>query len=234
MKGKLYLIPCPITEGKDSSVIPVSTASSALKCKVFIVENVKHARRFLKALDSDIDIDSLQFYSMGKHAEPHEMADAIQHLNTGLDVGIMSDAGCPAVADPGWEAVHMAHEQGAEVHPLVGPSSILLTLMASGLNGQNFTFHGYLPIDKKERISALRNMISETSRSGITHLFMDTPFRNEKLFQDVLSSANADMRLCLAQDLTGPYQWIKTMSISDWKKKKPIFKKIPMMMALGH
>ena len=234
MKAELYLIPCPITEGKDTSVIPKHTIDAVLKCSVFLVENIKQARRFLKALNPEMDIDALQFYGMGKHADPSELAEALNHLDQGKHVGIISDAGCPAVADPGWEAVHIAHKKGVHIRPLVGPSSILLTLMASGLNGQLFTFHGYLSIDPKERASALRGMVSDSQRTAITHLFMDTPFRNEKLYKDVLSAASADMRLCLAQDVTGPDEWIQTKTISLWKKSNPVFKKIPMMMALGH
>jgi len=234
MKGTFYLIPCPITDGKDDSVIPLGTASFALRCKYFLVENVKQARRYLKTLDRDVDIDSFTFYAMGKHAEIEEMTQAILRLQEGYDLGMISDAGCPAVADPGWEAVQRAQEMGITVKPLVGPNSILLTLMASGLNGQQFSFHGYLPIDKKERSHALKSMGQDSQRTGITHLFMDTPFRNERLFNDVLDNCSSELRLCLAQDVTGTEEWIKTKSILDWKKSKPTFKKLPMMMALGH
>jgi 16S rRNA (cytidine1402-2'-O)-methyltransferase len=234
MSGTLYLIPCPITEGGTTEVIPLETSSIALRCRIFIVENVKQARRYLKSLDRSTDIDELQFYSMGKHADDVEQSSIIAHLKSGEDVGMISDAGCPAVADPGWELVALAHQNGISVRPLVGPSSILLTLMASGMNGQSFAFHGYLPIDKTDRQQSIREMVRSIERSGATQLFMDTPFRNEKLFQDILSNAPDNFNLCLAQDVTGPKERIITKSIQAWKSKSPDFLKIPMMMALGH
>jgi 16S rRNA (cytidine1402-2'-O)-methyltransferase len=234
MMGTLFLIPCPITEGGSMDVIPTETSSIALRSRIFLVENVKQARRYLKSLDPSVDINRIQFHSMGKHAEAEELSSIITHLKSGQDVGMISDAGCPAVADPGWEMVDLAHKNGIHVRPLVGPSSILLTLMASGMNGQAFSFHGYLPIDKSDRQQSIKDMVRSIERNGATQLFMDTPFRNEKLFKDILSNSPDNLRLCLAQDVTGAKELIITKSIKDWKSKSPDFQKIPMMMALGH
>jgi 16S rRNA (cytidine1402-2'-O)-methyltransferase len=198
-----------------------------------MVENIKVTRRYLKKLDRAVDIDSIHFYEMGKHAEDAELSKALEQLKAGQDLGVISDAGCPGVADPGSLIVHHAQMAGIPVRPLVGPSSILLTLMGSGFNGQSFSFHGYAPKDKGDRKRFLAEL-SQGAKHGSTQLLMDTPFRNMSLFDDILAYCPDNLRLCIAKDLTGSQESILTKRISDWSKSKPSLAKVPVMFAIGH
>ncbi len=234
MNGRLFLIPNLISDTDTDAVIPSYVKTRATSLKHFVVENIKVSRRFLKKIDKTVNIDSIAFYAMGKHSDELGLQDAIQALKKGEDVGVISDAGCPGIADPGAEIVGMAQREGIQVTPLVGPSSILLTLIASGLNGQEFSFHGYLPKDRGERKKRLNGIVSAINRDSSSHLFMDTPFRNMNMLEDVLNTCPGDMMLCIAKDITGEKEWIKTMTIQDWKKKRPELNKIPVMFALGH
>jgi len=234
MSAKIYLIPNLLSETDTEQVIPEHVRQLATGLLHFVVENEKVSRRFLKKLDRSIDIDKLSFYDMGKHSDTRTIADAISAAKAGHNIGVISDAGCPGVADPGSEFISMAHQAGLEVVPLVGPSSILLTLMASGLNGQRFTFHGYLPKERSDRTKYIKTMTQSISRDHSTHLFMDTPFRNMNLLEDVLSVCPNELRLCIARDITGPQELIQTRSIEAWKKQKINLHKIPALFALGY
>lgn len=234
MSGTLYLIPNLISENEVSSAIPSDVQTIATGLKHLVVENVKVSRRYLKKIDRSVDIDSITFYSMGKHAEDRNLTEAITALRSGEDVGVISDAGCPGIADPGSEMVAMAQKEGIRIRPMVGPSSILLTLIASGLNGQEFSFHGYLPKDRSDRKKKLNTIIQSIRKDASSHLFMDTPFRNMNLLEDLLTTCPAELRLCIAKDISGDKEQIKTKRIEEWKKIKVDLNKVPVMFALGH
>ena len=233
-KGELYLIPNALSEGSLQKVIPQGIIPQITSLRYFIVENIRTSRRYLKKLDPDISIDDIQFFEMGKHANDEDLQITLRLLGKGQDVGVISDAGCPGVADPGSEIVSRAHQAGIRVIPWVGPSSILMALMASGLNGQQFSFHGYLAKDKKARFDQLKYFSQSITQRGDTHIFMDTPFRNSSLYADVLQACPGQIRLCIAKDITGSKEWIKTLSLSEWKKQKPDIDKIPVIFVLGH
>lgn len=232
-KGIIYLIPNVLGENTENEVIPAFVANSVLSLKHFIVEDIKNARRYLKKLQPTIVIDDLQFYVLNKHTDVKELTSFIQPAHDGYDIGIISEAGCPGIADPGADIVKIAHQKNIRVIPLVGPSSILLTLMASGLNGQSFAFHGYLPIDKPERIKKLKALEKLIHQENQTQLFMETPFRNNQLFADVLANCDNSLRFCVAADLTTPTEFIKTQSIEKWKQNVIDIHKRPVMFALG-
>jgi len=234
-KGTLYLIPNLLSETTVDLVIPQEVKELTVGLRHFIVENEKVTRRYLRQVDRTFDIDGSTFYPMGKHADAQAWSAGISALLSGQDVGLISDAGCPGVADPGAAVVASAQRNGIEVKPLVGPSSILLTLMASGMNGQEFAFHGYLPRERADRSKKIKSMVQQVTQYQATQLFMDTPFRNENVLDDVLSGAPGHLMLCIARDVTGAQEFIRTMSIADWQKtKRPSVAKIPTMFALGH
>jgi 16S rRNA (cytidine1402-2'-O)-methyltransferase len=232
--GRIHLIPNLISDSPTEKSLPSSIHSLVVNIEHYMVENVRNARRYLKKLDRQIDIDALTFYSMGKHAEDRSEDQALHAVMQGYDLGVISDAGCPGVADPGGSFIQRAHSKGIKIIPHVGPSSILLTLMASGLNGQNFCFHGYLAKDNKERQGQFKNMTRSIRKEKRTHLFMDTPFRNQKLYEELLEQLPKDLLLCVARDITGEKEWIRTKSINDWLNEKPELNKIPVIFALGH
>lgn len=238
----LYLIPCTLIANPSEGGTPEDIARTlppynrdiVLGIKHFVVEDVRTARRFLRTLSRDIDIDSLTFYDMGKHADPSRFATYLKPLQQGADMGIISEAGCPAVADPGCDIVAIAQRQGLQVVPLVGPSSIILAVMASGLGGQSFAFHGYLPIDSGERTRRLRQLESRSRDEHQTQLFIETPYRNAKLFADVLSACNPATRLCIAAGITTEHEWIRTQTLREWRKTGlPDLKKIPAIFAIS-
>jgi 16S rRNA (cytidine1402-2'-O)-methyltransferase len=186
----------------------------------YIVENEKTARKSIKAICPDKSQPSLKLWSLNKHTDISEHYDMIQPLLNGINMGVMSEAGCPGIADPGAVIVKLAHEKGIQVVPLVGPSSILLALMASGMNGQNFAFTGYLPIDKSEKKSTLRNLERISQEKNQAQLFMETPYRNNKFLEDILTTLHPQTNLCIACDVTLPTEFIKTKNVNDWKKQK--------------
>ena len=233
-RGRLHLLPNVLSEDTADKVIPSAVKEIAVGLRHFIVENEKVSRRFLKSLDRSVDIDAIHFSVLEKHSDTLDYTGLLSPALAGHDIGLLSDAGCPAVADPGANVVAAAHENGIRVVPHVGPSSILMTVMASGMNGQAFTFNGYIPRDKKDRVSALRKMEDIALKQGITQLFMDTPYRNEQVIQDILSSCRPTTRLCIAADITGAREGIRTMSIQEWKKSgKWKVGKVPVMFGLG-
>lgn len=233
MAGLVHLLPCNISDSDHGRVLPVHTLETMKGLSIFLVENLRSARRFLKRVDSEFDIDSCLFYGMGKNDPVDDLDMVIRHLKDGEDVGVLSESGCPGVADPGQRIVRLAHDKGIQVIPHVGPSSILLTLMGSGLNGQSFSFRGYVPRQGHDRRQFIQELFSRASR-GDTQLFMEPPYRTMTLFEDLLKHGTPDARLCIAIDITGPKESIVTKTIAEWKRSRPKFEKIPVMMALGH
>ena len=233
MEAALYLIPVTLGDTPISNVLPSYNKEIILGFRHFIVEELRTARRFLKAVEKSIDIDSLTFYEMGKHADVSRFNQYLEPLRKGQSVGVISEAGCPAVADPGADVVAIAQREGMRVVPLVGPSSILLAVMASGFNGQSFAFHGYLPIDAGARTKRLKQLESRSAAEHQTQLFIETPYRNEKLMADLLATCNPQTRLCIAAGLTTEQEYVRSQSIRDWKKNGlPQISKIPTIFAI--
>ncbi len=228
----LYLIPVTLGDSTIERVLPPVNKEFILGIKYFIVEDVRSARRFLKKTDKDINIDELTFYALNQHTSPDEIAAFLNPMRQGFDMGIISEAGCPAIADPGADVVRIAQEREYKVVPLVGPSSILLSLMASGFNGQSFAFHGYLPIQPQERIKALKKLENRIYSENQTQLFIETPYRNLKMFEDIANNCDSRTKLCIAADLTLDSEYVKTKTISAWKKEKPEIDKKPCIFLL--
>ncbi len=229
----LYLIPVTLGDTPVDKVLPPYNKEVILGIRHFIVEEVRTARRFLKQVERSIDIDVLAFYPMGKHADAALFSRYLEPLRHGEDIGVISEAGCPAVADPGADVVSIAQREGLKVVPLVGPSSILLSVMASGFNGQSFAFHGYLPIDAAARIKRLKLLGTRAMSEDQTQLFIETPYRNAKLFADICSTCAAKTRLCVAAGLTTEKEFVRTMTIKEWKQGGlPDLGKIPAIFLI--
>ncbi len=233
MKGILYLVPNTLGNQDITTTIPVFINEKINSIQVFIVEDLRNARRYLKRVNREIVIDSLTFYELNEHTRPEEIPRFLEETMNGADTAVISEAGVPGVADPGAAVVRIAHEKGIKVVPLTGPSSILLSLMASGLNGQAFTFHGYLPVKKPDRIKKIREMEQVLIRKGETQMFIEAPYRNDALLTDVLESCNPSTLLCIAADITLDTEFIKTRTVSGWEKKKPALHKRPVIFLLG-
>lgn len=216
--GTLYLIPTTLSDCELSQVLPDGNTPIIRKLKVFIVENIRTARRFLKQVDSNIIIDELQFFELNQHTDLNHINQYLEPLLKGEDIGIISEAGCPAIADPGADIVALAQAQKIKVVPLVGPSSILLSLMASGFNGQSFAFHGYLPIEKGQRVDKLKQLERRIYSEQQTQLFIETPYRNRQMVDELLKSLQPQTKLCIAVDITSDTEDIRTKTISEWKK----------------
>ena len=230
-KGTLFIVPSSL--GEDGiHVIPDYVIQQVRSIKDFYVEDLRSARRFLRKLDREFDIDGSNFIEYDKRSKQVNSSD-LNALKEGRDMALISEAGLPCVADPGASLVALAHELGYSVYPLVGPSSIFLALMASGLNGQDFHFHGYLPIKQNERVKALKNLEREALK-GTTVIFMETPYRNNALLSDVLENITDDVRLCIASNITLKNQKIKTERIGSWKKHKPDLHKQPSIFLLNY
>jgi 16S rRNA (cytidine1402-2'-O)-methyltransferase len=233
MAGILYLIPNTLGGETTSDIIPATVGEIATQLRFFAVEDVKSARRLLRKIDRSFPIDDSEFVIMTKNTTPPELHKVIKTLKSGQNVGILSEAGCAGIADPGAVLVGLAHENNIKVCPTVGPSSILLTLIGSGFNGQQFSFSGYLPKEKKERVRRLKDFEAKVRRTGETQLFMDTPFRNMHVLEDMLNDLSDDTQLCIASNLTLPTENIQTKSIKDWREYAYDISKIPTMFALG-
>lgn len=231
-KGKLYLFPVPMGDTAPDQVLPAPNVELLRSVKHFIVENVRSARRFIKACDRSIDIDSLTFAELNRHTNPSDIEHMLDPMLAGASMGVISEAGCPAIADPGADVVAIAQRRGYEVVPLVGPSSIIMSLMASGFNGQSFAFCGYLPIDSAARAAKMKEMEKQIRRQRQTQIFIETPYRNNKMVQWLCSSLAPDIKLCVASDITGPKQSIVTLPISVWKSRKYDYDKIPSIFLL--
>jgi 16S rRNA (cytidine1402-2'-O)-methyltransferase len=231
-KGKLILIPSAVGHENREAEIPSFNTSVVSAIKHFVVENERSARRFLKWLNREIDIDQLTFYPMGKHAESDEADKWVNAALSGLDVGVLSDAGCPGVADPGGQVTSLAHRKGIEVVPLVGPSSLLLALMSSGFNGQDFSFKGYLPHDASERKRVILQMEKDAEK-GSTRMFMETPFRNDKLLDELIKTLAPNTHLCVARALLTTSSSVRVKSIAQWNKARPTLGKEPCVFLIG-
>lgn len=219
-KGKLYLIPTTLGEVDPMDVLPHTVKRIIDFIDTYVVENEKTARKFIKSVNPEKVQSTLKLSSLNKHTDKSEHFGMIKPCLEGHNVGLMSEAGCPGVADPGAVIAKLAHENGIQVVPLVGPSSILLAIMASGMNGQSFAFNGYLPIDKSEKKSALKNLEKLSGDKNQSQLFIETPYRNNKMLEDILQAINPATYLCIACDITLPTEYIKTMRASEWKKTK--------------
>lgn len=230
--GKLYLIP-NLLGGDDAGLIPATTQKKMLELKHFIVERERESRRFLKKVDKSVVIDELEFHLIPKKKERAAANDLLMPCLNGTDMGLLSDAGCPAVADPGADIVRAAHKMGIPVVPLVGPSSILMALMASGLGGQRFEFHGYLPIDKNERSTRIKFLEGISKRNRSTQIFMETPYRNEAMLQACISNLNNNTWLSVSLDLSLETEEVLTMQVADWRKWKPEVNKRPAIFVLS-
>jgi 16S rRNA (cytidine1402-2'-O)-methyltransferase len=229
--GTLYLIPCWL-EQEVTAPLPAYILDAVKQCSVFFVENERSARRYLKALWKEMVIDDYEWHPIHKAEE--EVKNVFrQKLKEGKTIGVISEAGCPGIADPGQILTEAAHQAGATVKPLVGPSSILLALMASGLNGQQFRFTGYLPVDNTARVKALKELEAESQRLHCTMLFIETPYRNNPLLESIIASCRPTTRLCVAANLTAPNEYIRTLPVAEWKKvQRPDLHKQPTIFAI--
>ena len=232
MNPALYLIPNLLGETPVEQVLPPYNRQVILGIRHFIVEDVRTARRFLKLVDRSIDIDQLTFYTLNKHTNPEEVSSMLKPLEEGSPMGVISEAGCPAVADPGADVVAIAQRKGLQVIPLVGPSSIILAVMGSGFNGQSFAFNGYLPIEPEDRIKTLKKLEQRAYTENQTQLFIETPYRNAKMMADILKACRPQTHLCIAAGLTTKEEYIKTRTIKDWNGKFPSLEKIPCIFLI--
>ena len=227
------MLPALLGNSNPNAVLSGDVVSVLPTIEVYLVENLRSARRYLKLLDKHINIDALTFFEIGKHSDFAKFPSYLQPVFGGKNAAVLSEAGCPGIADPGSELVKIAHEKGIQVVPIVGPSSLLLALISSGFNGQQFHFHGYLPIDGQERKKALTTMEANVQGSGTTHFFIETPFRNEKLLHALLANLNNKTKLCIACDITLPSEFIKTKTVASWKKQIPQINKRPTVFLIG-
>jgi len=225
--GKLYLLPTTMGAANPMQVLPIQVKEIMEELDIYIAENEKTARRHIKQLLPEKQQSILKFFSLNKFTETTEIPSFLNDCKEGKNVGLLSEAGCPGVADPGAEIVKIAHNEGIQVIPLVGPSSILLAMMGSGMNGQRFTFNGYLPIDKKERKKEIKDLERLSSEKQEAQIFIETPYRNNKLLEDFLQLLHPTTRLCVACDLTLPTEYIVTKTVSDWSKTKTDLHKRP-------
>ncbi|SMO41117.1 16S rRNA (cytidine1402-2'-O)-methyltransferase [Saccharicrinis carchari] len=232
MKGTLYLIPTTLGDSAISSVIPADVVVLLKQIKFFIVEDIRSTRRYLKKADKSINIDELTFFELNKHTTVQQKSSYLNVVRKGNNVGVISEAGCPGVADPGADIVAAAHQQNIKVVPLVGPSSILLSLMASGLNGQSFAFHGYLPIKSGERAKAIAQLEGRSIREKQTQIFIEAPYRNNHLLKDILAVCNAKTKVGVACDITLKTEFIKTKSVAQWKGSLPELHKKPTIFLI--
>ena len=231
-EAKLILFPVPLSEGDIDHVLPAWNVQLVKDVKFFIVENVRSARRFLKKCCREIDIDSLTFFTLNRHTQAAEIESFIAPLLAGNDMGVISEAGCPAIADPGADVVAIAQRKGLKVVPLVGPSSIILSVMGSGFNGQSFAFNGYLPIEPTERAKRLKLLEQRAYAESQTQLFIEAPYRNNKLLEDILHHCKPQTRLCVAANITCPDEYICTRSVREWRNHLPDLTKIPCIFLI--
>jgi len=231
MKGKLYLIP-NLLGGDDLSLLPPQIKEVLAGLDILIVENIKIVRRFLVKLGLKPKINELEFFELDKHQKERHFKHYLEGAETGKNIGLISDAGCPAIADPGAKIVKSAHERGITVVPLVGPSSIFLALMASGLNGQNFAFNGYIPIPPAQRSQQIKSLEQLSKRKNQTQIFIETPYRNNKLLASILNNCEDKTRLCIASEITLPTAFIQTKTIREWRVNTPELHKKPTIFLL--
>jgi 16S rRNA (cytidine1402-2'-O)-methyltransferase len=231
-KGKLFMIPTVLDDNTAHWVISPQVQEVISHTKIFLVENPRSARRYISSLKLGINIEELHMEVLDKDTPPEQVSRLMMPLLNGADIGVISEAGCPGIADPGALAVAYAHQKGIQVVPISGPSSMFLALMGSGFSGQSFAFHGYLPIDKKERAITLKRLEQESLREKRAQLFMETPFRNNQLLADALSSLSPQTKLCIAKNLTAADELIQTKTIADWKNHPLDLHKVPTVFIL--
>ncbi len=232
METALYLIPVTLGDTSIEKVLPSYNKEIILGIKHFVVEDVRSARRFLKKVERSINIDELTFYPLNKHTSPEAISGYLKPLLEGLPMGVISEAGCPAVADPGADVVAIAQRKNLKVIPLVGPSSIILSVMGSGFNGQSFAFHGYLPIEPNERIKRIKILEQRIYSENQTQLFIETPYRNNKMMEDIVKNCRPQTKLCIAANITCEGEYIKTKTIKEWQGKLPDLSKIPCIFLI--
>lgn len=232
MKGKLYLIPTTLGDSPHDRSFPEFNNNIVKGLKHFVVEELRTARRFMKKVDRSIDIDSLTIDVLNEHTDGKDVSEMLSHALNGEDIGLVSEAGCPAVADPGADIVSVAHMKGIEVIPLVGPSSILLSLMASGFNGQNFAFVGYLPVKPNERVKRIKQLESRVYNESQTQLFIETPYRNNHMIKALADNLSPNTRVCVAADITLETEFVVTKTASEWKKSLPDLHKRPTIFLI--
>lgn len=228
----LYLLPVTLGDTPVEKVLPAYNKEIIVGIKHFIVEDVRSARRFLKKVEQQINIDELTFYPLNKHTSPEAISGYLKPLMEGNPMGVISEAGCPAVADPGADVVAIAQRKGLKVVPLVGPSSIILSVMGSGFNGQSFAFHGYLPIEPGERTKRLKELESRIYSEHQTQLFIETPYRNNKMMEEILKTCRPQTKLCIAANITCEGEYIHTKTVKEWKGNLPDLNKIPCIFLL--
>ncbi|MCR9154137.1 MAG: SAM-dependent methyltransferase [Bacteroidetes bacterium] len=232
-QGKIYLIPSLMGEIEPLEVLPLSVKKVLDLCDHYIVENEKSARAFIKKVFPAKNQQELILYTTNKFSDPADYPAYLEAARKGEHIGVISEAGAPGIADPGAEIVNLAHAEGIRVVPLVGPSSIFMAMMASGMNGQNFAFTGYLPIDSQERKRAIKNLENHSRKTGQSQIFMETPYRNEKLMKDLISICHPETRLCVAREISTLQEYIRTQTISAWKKNLPDLEKKPSIFILS-
>lgn len=232
METALYLLPVTLGDTPVEQVLPAYNKEIILGIKHFIVEDVRSARRFLKKVEASINIDELTFYPLNKHTSPDDLSGYLKPLQEGHSMGVISEAGCPAVADPGADVVAMAQRKNLKVVPLVGPSSIILSVMGSGFNGQSFAFHGYLPIEAADRIKRLKELEGRIYSENQTQLFIETPYRNNKMMEDIVKTCRPQTKLCIAANITCEGEYIHTKTIHEWKGHLPDLTKVPCIFLI--
>ncbi|QNL21439.1 SAM-dependent methyltransferase [Hyphobacterium sp. CCMP332] len=232
MAGNIYLIPTPISEEGYGHLAEISK-ELITTLELFFVENQKNSRRFIKTLHPEAIIDNLEFVDIGKYSDKDLIQEGLQKVWLGKNAAILSDVGCPGIGDPGHELILEAQDSGVRIIPLAGPNSFMMALMASGLNGQEFRFHGYLPIDKNQRKAKLKSMSADALNTGESQIFMDTPYRNQQVLSDIIQSCPANVNLCIAEEITGKKESILTMPVKDWKKINKKIDKHPAVFILG-
>ena len=233
-KGNLYLIPTPLGDTGFTSGIPPLNLEVLQHIDTFIVEELRTARRFLRKAGYMKDFETVTFHVLNEHTPDHEAMEMLEKAVSGQHIGLLSEAGLPCIADPGNIAVRITHRKGIRVIPLTGPSSIMLALMASGFNGQNFAFHGYLPVKPNERIKTLRDLEHAVAGSDQTQIFIETPYRNLAMLESIVKTCHPNLMLCIAADLTLETEWIRSLPIRDWKNQKPDLHKRPAVFLLGN
>ena len=232
MEPALYLLPVTLGDTPLGKVLPSYNLEVIAHIRHFIVEDVRSTRRFLKKVNKEFDIDSMTFYPLNKHTSPADISGYLKPLQEGKPMGVISEAGCPAVADPGADVVAIAQQKNLKVVPLVGPSSIILSVMASGFNGQSFSFNGYLPIEAGERAKKLKQLEQRVYTEQQTQLFIETPYRNNRLMEDILHHCRPQTKLCIAANITCEDQYIKTQSVKNWQGHLPDLSKTPCIFLL--
>ncbi|WP_346882115.1 SAM-dependent methyltransferase [uncultured Algibacter sp.] len=230
--GSLYLIPTTLGDNNPLDVLPITVKNNIDKIDIFIVENEKAARRFIKRISPDKPQPSLKLFSLNKFTDENEIPSFLEPCLKGINVGLLSDAGCPGVADPGADVVKIAHTKHIKVIPLVGPSSILMAMMSSGMNGQSFAFNGYLPIDKAERKAEIKRLERLSFEYNQSQLFIETPYRNNKMLEDLHHTLENNTDICVACDITLPSEFIKTLTANAWKKNKVDLHKRPTIFII--